>query len=170
MIYIKIVFKVWVPYDISPCPDELTIRYFFFGLKSLEWYSIGALVFFGCWSKVIGGILRTSDRPSRNIDRVISGYLRSGVSQNELRGELDCYVTTELRGELGRYVATRLCTGCYAETLFESFSDFSWMCFLRKILRKINIFRRFIFRKNVHADFYWLSDIDFVVTDFDPNS
>ena len=39
-------------------------------------------MFFGCWSKVIGGILRTSDRPSRNIDRVISGYLRSGVSQS----------------------------------------------------------------------------------------
>ncbi|KAG5374631.1 hypothetical protein IGI04_039227 [Brassica rapa subsp. trilocularis] len=31
-------------------------------------------------SKVIGSILRTSDRPSRNIDRVISGHLRSGVS------------------------------------------------------------------------------------------
>ncbi|KAG5397340.1 hypothetical protein IGI04_019154 [Brassica rapa subsp. trilocularis] len=28
--------SVWVPYDISPCPDELTIGYFFFGLKSLE--------------------------------------------------------------------------------------------------------------------------------------
>ena len=37
------------------------------------------------------------------------------------------------------------------------------MCFLRKILR-------FIFRKNVHADFYGLSDIDSVVTDFDPNT
>ncbi|KAG5388700.1 hypothetical protein IGI04_030241 [Brassica rapa subsp. trilocularis] len=32
-------------------------------------------------SKVIGSILRTSDRPSRNINRVISGHLRSGVSQ-----------------------------------------------------------------------------------------
>ncbi|KAF3539016.1 hypothetical protein F2Q69_00023966 [Brassica cretica] len=41
----------------------------------------GALVFFGCWSKVIGSILRSSDRPSRNIDRVISGHVRSGVSQ-----------------------------------------------------------------------------------------
>ncbi|KAF3554324.1 hypothetical protein F2Q69_00013292 [Brassica cretica] len=35
------------------------------------------------------------------------------------------YVATELRGELGRYVATSLCAGCYAATLFESFSDFS---------------------------------------------
>ncbi|KAF3539529.1 hypothetical protein F2Q69_00019713 [Brassica cretica] len=26
---------------------------------------------------------------------------------------------------LGRYVATSLCAGCYAATLFESFSDFS---------------------------------------------
>ncbi|WZZ20632.1 hypothetical protein YC2023_122019 [Brassica napus] len=64
--------SVRVPYDISPCPDELTIRYCFLGLKSLEWYPIGALVFFDCWSKAIGSILRTSDRPSRNIDRVIS--------------------------------------------------------------------------------------------------
>ena len=60
--------------------DELTIEYCFIGLKSLEWYPIGALVFFDCWSKAIGSILRTSDRPSRNIDRVISGHLRSGVS------------------------------------------------------------------------------------------
>ena len=30
---------------------------------------------------------------------------------------------------------------------------------------RINLFRRFI----VHADFYGLSDIDSVVTDFDPN-
>ena len=37
-------------------------------------------MFFGCWSKVIGFISRTSGRPSGNIDRVISGYLRSGVS------------------------------------------------------------------------------------------
>ncbi|KAG5374228.1 hypothetical protein IGI04_042447, partial [Brassica rapa subsp. trilocularis] len=33
--------SVRVPYDISPCPDELTIRYCFLGLKSLEWYPIG---------------------------------------------------------------------------------------------------------------------------------
>ncbi|WZZ32061.1 hypothetical protein YC2023_015462 [Brassica napus] len=26
---------------------------------------------------------------------------------------------------LGHYVATSLCAGCYAATLFESFSDFS---------------------------------------------
>ncbi|KAG5375528.1 hypothetical protein IGI04_040124 [Brassica rapa subsp. trilocularis] len=45
--------SVRVPYDISPCPDELTIGYCFVGLKSLELYPIGALVFFGCWSKAI---------------------------------------------------------------------------------------------------------------------
>ncbi|KAG5397863.1 hypothetical protein IGI04_019677, partial [Brassica rapa subsp. trilocularis] len=38
----------------NPCPDELTIRYCFLGLKSLEWYPIGALLFFDCWSKAIG--------------------------------------------------------------------------------------------------------------------
>ncbi|KAG5374134.1 hypothetical protein IGI04_042545, partial [Brassica rapa subsp. trilocularis] len=46
--------SVRVPYDISPCPDELTIMYCFRGLKSLEWYPIGALVFFDCWSKAVG--------------------------------------------------------------------------------------------------------------------
>ncbi|KAF3606849.1 hypothetical protein DY000_02046322 [Brassica cretica] len=75
-----------VPYDISSCPDKLTIGYCFVGLKSLELYPIGELVFFGCWSKAIGSILRTSDRPSRNIDRVISGHLRSGVSQTQTLG------------------------------------------------------------------------------------
>ncbi|KAG5384747.1 hypothetical protein IGI04_036217 [Brassica rapa subsp. trilocularis] len=74
--------SVRVSYDISPCLDELTIGYCFVGLKSLELYPIGALVFFGCWSKAIGSILRTSDRQSRNIDHVISGHLRSGVSQS----------------------------------------------------------------------------------------
>ena len=34
---------------------------------------------------------------------------------------------------------------------------------------RINLFRKFIFCKNVHADFYGLSDIDYVMTDFDPN-
>ncbi|KAF3521322.1 hypothetical protein F2Q69_00046057 [Brassica cretica] len=55
--------------------------------------------------------------------------------------------------ELGRYVATELGSSSVA-TFFV----------------KINLFRRFIFRKNVHADFYGLSDIDSVVTDFDPNT
>ena len=41
--------------------------------------------------------------------------------------------------------------------------------FLRKVLRK-DFFTKIIFRKNIHADFYGHSDIDFVVTDFDPNS
>ncbi|WZZ36519.1 hypothetical protein YC2023_019920 [Brassica napus] len=35
---------------------------------------------------------------------------------------------------------------------------------------RINLFRRFIFRKNVHADFYGLSDTDSAVTEFDPNT
>ncbi|KAF3516561.1 hypothetical protein DY000_02059270 [Brassica cretica] len=47
----------------------------------------GALVFLGCWSKAIESILRTSDRPSKNIDRVISSHLQSGVySGSPLRG------------------------------------------------------------------------------------
>ncbi|KAF3522906.1 hypothetical protein F2Q69_00049848 [Brassica cretica] len=40
------------------------------------------LVVFGCWSKAIEYISRTSGRPSENIDHVISGYQRSGVSQS----------------------------------------------------------------------------------------
>ena len=56
---------------------------------------------------------------------------------------------------------TRFCAGCYAATLFKSFSA--------RFFVKINLFLRFIFRKNVDADFYGLSDIDSVVTDFHPN-
>ncbi|KAF3515367.1 hypothetical protein F2Q69_00007238 [Brassica cretica] len=41
--------------------------------------------------------------------------------------------------------------------------------FYRKALRK-DFFMKITFRKNVHADFYGLSDIDSVVTDFDPNN
>ena len=40
--------------------------------------------------------------------------------------------------------------------------------FYRKALLK-DFFTKITFRKNVHADFYGLSDIDSVVTDFDPN-
>ncbi|WZZ58768.1 hypothetical protein YC2023_058875 [Brassica napus] len=36
--------------------------------------------------------------------------------------------------------------------------------------KRSNCLGEFIFRKNVHADFYGLSDIDSVVTDFDPNT
>ena len=61
--------------------DELTIGYCFIGLKSLEWYPIGTYMFLGCWCKAIRYIPRISGRPSGNIDPVISGYLRSGVSQ-----------------------------------------------------------------------------------------
>lgn len=38
-------------------------------------------MFFGCRSKVIGNIPKTSGQPLENIDRVISGHLRSGMSQ-----------------------------------------------------------------------------------------
>ena len=41
--------------------------------------------------------------------------------------------------------------------------------FSARFFVKIDLFLRFIFRKNVHADFYGFSDIDSVVTDFDPN-
>ena len=41
--------------------------------------------------------------------------------------------------------------------------------FYRKALRK-DFFTKITFRKNGYADFYGLSDIDSVVTDFDPNS
>ena len=41
--------------------------------------------------------------------------------------------------------------------------------FHRKVLRK-DFFTKITFRKNVHADFYGHSDIDSVVTDYDPNS
>ncbi|KAG5393516.1 hypothetical protein IGI04_023479 [Brassica rapa subsp. trilocularis] len=44
-----------------------------------------------------------------------------------------------------------------------------WMIFYCKALRK-DIFTKITFCKNVYADFYGLSDIDSVVTDFDPNN
>ena len=44
-----------------------------------------------------------------------------------------------------------------------------WTRFYCKALCK-DFFKKIIFRKNVHADFYELSDIDSVVTDFDPNN
>ena len=40
--------------------------------------------------------------------------------------------------------------------------------FYRKALHN-DLFTKITFRKNVHADFYGLSDIDSIVTDFDPN-
>ncbi|KAF3587891.1 hypothetical protein F2Q69_00029814 [Brassica cretica] len=51
------------------------------GQPAVEKPSIPASVFFGCWSKAIRSIPRTSGRPSGNIDRVIFGHLWSGVSQ-----------------------------------------------------------------------------------------
>ena len=43
-----------------------------------------------------------------------------------------------------------------------------WTIFYCKALHK-DIFMKITFRKNVYADFNGLSDIDSVVTDFDPN-
>ena len=41
--------------------------------------------------------------------------------------------------------------------------------FYRKVFRK-DLFTKITFRKNVHADFYGYSDVNSVVTVFDPNS
>ena len=40
--------------------------------------------------------------------------------------------------------------------------------FYRKVFRK-DLFTKISFRKNVHADFYGYSDVNFVVSVFDPN-
>ena len=44
-----------------------------------------------------------------------------------------------------------------------------WTIFYCKAVRK-DIFTKITFRKNGYADFYGFSDIDSVVTDFDPNT
>ncbi|KAG5383265.1 hypothetical protein IGI04_034735 [Brassica rapa subsp. trilocularis] len=93
------------------------------------------------------------------------------------------YVATELWLELGRYVATELCAclvAAYRSSLACLRSDFHtracprpiWIhvrC-LRTIAVRKDIFTKITFRKNGYADFYGLSDIDSVVTDFDPNN
>ncbi|KAF3523052.1 hypothetical protein F2Q69_00048250 [Brassica cretica] len=65
---------------------------------------------------------------------------------------------------LGRYVATELGWSSVATCSIEIRTGF-----YRKALRK-DFFTKITFRKNVHADFYGLSDIDSAVTDFDPNT
>ncbi|KAG5415408.1 hypothetical protein IGI04_002975 [Brassica rapa subsp. trilocularis] len=74
--------------------------------------------------------------------------------------------------ELGRYVATELCAclvAAYQSSLACPRGSIEiWTIFYCKALRK-DIFTKITFRKNVYADFYGLSDIDSVVTDFDPN-
>ncbi|KAG5373906.1 hypothetical protein IGI04_042780 [Brassica rapa subsp. trilocularis] len=79
---------------------------------------------------------------------------------------------------LGRYVATELCAclvAAYRSSLACPRSDFHTRACPRPIwihvrcLRTIDIFTKITFRKNGYADFYGLSDIDSVVTDFDPN-
>ncbi|KAF3584550.1 hypothetical protein F2Q69_00030007 [Brassica cretica] len=66
---------------VTACSVRCSILEYLMDMVVIFIFLLGALVFFGCWSKAIGSILRTSDRPSRNIDRVISGHLRSWVSQ-----------------------------------------------------------------------------------------
>ena len=41
--------------------------------------------------------------------------------------------------------------------------------FYRKVFRK-DLFTKITFRKIIHADFYGYSDVNFVVSVFDPNS
>ena len=106
------------------------------------------------------------------------------------------YVVTKLGSELGRYIATEPCA-CLVSAYWSSLacprSDYHararpWpvgyvfvvlgqsvfgsteirIRFYRKALRK-DFFTKITFRKSVHADFYGLSDIDSVVTNFDPN-
>ena len=76
------------------------------------------------------------------------------------------------RRTIGRYVdrAGRI-LGRYVATV-RPFSGFSLLSRVSsaELFVRINLLRRFIFRKNVHTDFYALSDIDSVVTDFDPNN
>ncbi|KAG5415505.1 hypothetical protein IGI04_003072 [Brassica rapa subsp. trilocularis] len=77
---------------------------------------------------------------------------------------------------LGRYVATELCAclvAAYRSSLACPRSDFHIRAYPRPIwihaVRK-DIFTKITFRKNGYADFYGLSGIDSVVTDFDPNT
>ena len=60
-----------------------------------------------------------------------------------------------------RYVSVAL-----GQPVFDSFETRTR--FYREALRK-DFFMKITFHKNVHADFYRLSDIDSAVTDFDPN-
>ncbi|KAG5410740.1 hypothetical protein IGI04_007059 [Brassica rapa subsp. trilocularis] len=125
-----------------------------------------------------------SDRARRTLcsDRAWLGRYKLGLGR---------YVATERDGRsvaidrarrdrawlrLGRYVATKLCAclvAAYRSSLACPRSDFHTRACPRPIwiqaLRK-DIFTKITFRKNVYADFYRLSDIDSVVTDFDPNT
>ena len=47
---------------------------------------------------------------------------------------------------------------------------FEIMCDASNFTVLSDFFTKITFRKNVHADFYVLSDVDSVITDFDPNS
>ena len=88
-------------------------------------------------------------------------YLRFRRARSLRSDRAERTLWLELWLELGRYVPT--------ERPFLGFSPMSRVSSARVFVR-INLFRIFIFRKNVHVDFYGLSDIDSVVTDFDPNS
>ena len=100
-----------------------------------------------------------------NINRVCYG-LREIASKD--RRECMDWCRIDVSEELGRYGTVTRSLRSDRATFFGLFSDVS--CFFRRALRKNKSFPKIYFRKNVHADFYGLSDIDFVVTDFDPNS
>ncbi|WZY93687.1 hypothetical protein YC2023_066016 [Brassica napus] len=55
----------------------------------------------------------------------------------------------------------------FGQSVFSGSNEI-WTIFYCKAVRK-DIFTKITFRKNGYADFYGLSDIDSVVTDFDPN-
>ncbi|KAF3563588.1 hypothetical protein DY000_02016292 [Brassica cretica] len=77
---------------------------------------------------VYGLLVKKSDRASvrsRSLRSDRAVYVLGRYVVTELRREIGRYVASELRLELGRYVATSFCAGCYAATLFASFSDFS---------------------------------------------
>ncbi|KAF3547121.1 hypothetical protein DY000_02007730 [Brassica cretica] len=128
-----------------------------------------------------------------DVSEELGRYRPSETDARLLRSDrawLERYVATERDGryvawlEVGRYVATEQVVCSVATwrlslararslrsdraTFFGLFSDVS--CFFRRALRKNKSFPKIYFRKNVDADFYGLSDIDSVVTDFDPNN
>uniref|UniRef100_A0A0D3ATJ1 Uncharacterized protein n=1 Tax=Brassica oleracea var. oleracea TaxID=109376 RepID=A0A0D3ATJ1_BRAOL len=77
-------------------------------------------------------------RPSHVRARLLRSD-RALPESRSLRSDRTVYVlgrdiATELQGELGRYLTTCFCAGCYAATLFASFSDFSCFEMLQGII------------------------------------
>ena len=71
---------------------------------------------------------------------------------------------------LGRYVATSSCAGQSLRSDLDLSLMFRKRVFSASFFVKINLFRRFIFCKNVHVNFCGYLNIKFVVSVFDPNS